>query len=467
MNMIPQSIEIFLHAISAILTPDTLTDFGSKMAQMFAAGSTLLLSIIPDVLRQMDDDLAKDPKRKSEWKVVRIDKRELVTAFGVLHFERRYYCNRITGEMAYLLDKYLGIGAHTKVNGDVRQIAITQAEQDSYSASAALSTVADLSRMSVCNYVKDLESFPALEAEGEKRLVKNLYVEADEDHVALQDGKNTQVKLVYIHEGVEEQGDRRKLIRPRYMTWPQGTDSDEIWETVSTFIDDQFVSEDIKNIFLSGDCASWIRTGEEWLYPCVPILDGFHTMKALRSLCGGQQQQVSLFLRHVRNNEYAQAIELCKSILEESPEKGRDAKLKQAKYLLSNWERIQNQRHTDAVGCSAEGHVSHILSARLSSRPCGWSKRNMENIARLRVMKANGQVIRYADIARKKEKEEKVNIITKAESLIKMRRVQKTLQKSARSCINGACANLPILINGKKSPLFLALKGLSLGHVAC
>ena len=218
MNMIPQSIEIFLHAISAILTPDTLTDFGSKMAQMFAAGSTLLLSIIPGVLRQMDDDLAKDPKRKSEWKVVRIDKRELVTAFGVLHFERRYYCNKITGEMAYLLDKYLGIGAHTKVNGDVRQIAITQAEQDSYSASAALSTVADLSRMSVCNYVKDLESFPALEAEGEKRLVKNLYVEADEDHVALQDGKNTQVKLVYIHEGVEEQGDRRKLIRPRYLT---------------------------------------------------------------------------------------------------------------------------------------------------------------------------------------------------------------------------------------------------------
>ena len=190
-------------------------------------------------------------------------------------------------------------------------------------------------------------------------------------------------------------------------------------------------------------------------------------MKALRSLCGGQQQQVSLFLRHVSNNEYEQAIELCKSILEESSVKGREAKLKQAKYLLSNWERIRNQRHTDAVGCSAEGHVSHILSARLSSRPCGWSNRNMENIARLRVMKANGQVIRYTDIAQKKQEEETMNIISKAESLIKMRRVQKTLQKSARSCVNGACANLPILINGKKSPLFLALKGLSLGHVAC
>ena len=113
MNIIPQSIEIFLHAISAILTPDALTDFGSKMVQMSTAGNTLLLSIIPGFLRQMDDDLAKDPKRKAEWKVVRIDKRELVTVLGVLHFERRYYCNRKTGEMAYLLDKYLATFHHS------------------------------------------------------------------------------------------------------------------------------------------------------------------------------------------------------------------------------------------------------------------------------------------------------------------------------------------------------------------
>ena len=26
-------------------------------------------------------------------------------------------------------------------------------------------------------------------------------------------------------------------------------------------------------------------------------------------------------------------------------------------------------------GCSAEGHISHVLSARESSRPMGWSKK--------------------------------------------------------------------------------------------
>lgn len=64
-------------------------------------------------------------------------------------------------------------------------------------------------------------------------------------------------------------------------------------------------------------------------------------------------------------------------------------------YLLDRFLGILYQRHPGAQGCSAEGHVSHILSDRLSSRPLGWSVENMENIAQLRVMKANGQVIRY------------------------------------------------------------------------
>lgn len=33
------------------------------------------------------------------------------------------------------------------------------------------------------------------------------------------------------------------------------------------------------------------------------------------------------------------------------------------------------------VGCSAEGHVSHILSARLSSRPMAWSQQGAEKMA--------------------------------------------------------------------------------------
>lgn len=44
-------------------------------------------------------------------------------------------------------------------------------------------------------------------------------------------------------------------------------------------------------------------------------------------------------------------------------------------------------------GCSAEGHISHVLSARESSRPMGWSKKGVDQISRLRVLARNEQKI--------------------------------------------------------------------------
>ncbi len=41
----------------------------------------------------------------------------------------------------------------------------------------------------------------AVEIKQDKRSVKVLYIEADEDHVALQDGGTIEPKLVYVHEG--------------------------------------------------------------------------------------------------------------------------------------------------------------------------------------------------------------------------------------------------------------------------
>ncbi len=72
------------------------------------------------------------------------------------------------------------------------------------------------------------------------------------------------------------------------------------------------------------------------------------------------------------------------------------------RYILGNWEGIRNQYKADYAGCSAEGHVSHILSARLSSRPLGWCKTGVDQMSRLRVFIANGG--RVYDLFMKKKK---------------------------------------------------------------
>ena len=61
-------------------------------------------------------------------------------------------------------------------------------------------------------------------------------------------------------------------------------------------------------------------------------------------------------------------------------------------YFLSNW-MAAKKRYTDRThvkGCSAEGHVSHVLSSRMSSRPMGWSKIGATQMAKLRAYYLNG-----------------------------------------------------------------------------
>lgn len=60
------------------------------------------------------------------------------------------------------------------------------------------------------------------------------------------------------------------------------------------------------------------------------------------------------------------------------------------------------QYEADYAGCSAEGHVSHILSSRLSSRPLGWYRKGVDQMSRLRVFASNGGDVYGLFMKRKK-----------------------------------------------------------------
>lgn len=70
-------------------------------------------------------------------------------------------------------------------------------------------------------------------------------------------------------------------------------------------------------------------------------------------------------------------------------------------YILSNWiaTRMRLRRSAGVVGSSTEGHVSHVLASRMSSRPLGWSRKGADQMARLRAYEWNGgsmlDLVRY------------------------------------------------------------------------
>ena len=80
-------------------------------------------------------------------------------------------------------------------------------------------------------------------------------------------------------------------------------------------------------------------------------------------------------------------------------------------YILNNVEGIKNlyKNKKELHGCSAEGHVSHIYSDRMSSRPMGWKTENVNNMSKLRllredkievkeILKNQGKVIEFKEI---------------------------------------------------------------------
>lgn len=55
------------------------------------------------------------------------------------------------------------------------------------------------------------------------------------------------------------------------------------------------------------------------------------------------------------------------------------------------------------VGCSAEGHVSHVLADRMTSRPMGWSRTGADKMAHLRAYYYNQGDMRELVRMQKKE----------------------------------------------------------------
>ncbi len=60
------------------------------------------------------------------------------------------------------------------------------------------------------------------------------------------------------------------------------------------------------------------------------------------------------------------------------------------KYVLGNWSAVRRTLRNKLVnGCSAESHVSHVLSDRLSSRPMAWSETGADRMSKLRCYDRN------------------------------------------------------------------------------
>ena len=402
----------------------------SKMAE-FERGvhsefNKLERDFLKRTLEEKDDQSRGSLKRVENWVVVRRDKKELVTIAGTIVFNKTLFKNKRDGHSEYLLDKILGIESHERITDASKAQILEEAVQTSYrrGGDAACASEDKVSKEAVKDILHPLR-FPEEKKAESKKAVDYLYIDADEDHISLQfkekkgdleigenHWKNNCVlgKIVYVYEGIEQDSPKNKrhhLVNPHYFCGVyDGTDNAKLWDTIYNYIDDNYDVTKITKIYLNADGGGWISAGKNRIDGITTVLDEFHMQKYLLKITGhlldSADDARSKLIKMIYDGKKKAFKSEIENIASYSESESKQKKIKEAgDYILNNWEaaRIRVIGKDAVKGCSAEGHVSHILSDRMSSRPRGWSRTGADKMCRLRAYYKNGgdmlDLVRY------------------------------------------------------------------------
>ncbi|WP_102398661.1 ISLre2 family transposase [Haloimpatiens massiliensis] len=434
---------------------------------LFELGRNILI----EVLKDMDDYLRSSGIRKQYYEIIRKDKTSLLTSFGMINYKRTYFKSKQDGKRQYLVDSVSGIEPHDRVSSDVVINAIEEALESSYRKAGEKASYTDkISKQAVMDKIHNVDVVQPKIKESKKRNIRILYVEADEDHVHLQSKNNNNnkqnmrniamPKLVYVHEGIDQDksSKARKVLKNLRYFGGMYKKSEDLWLEVANYIYDQYNTDFIETIYLSGDGASWIREGVNWIPKSKFVLDSYHLSKYLRTATA-----------HLNNELIAQELKdaidwpdreetrkVFKKIISLTENETKIQAVKEAqRYILNNWDgiEIKADKGYEIIGCSAEGHISHIFSERLSSRPRGWSKIGVSQMSKLLIYKKNGGKIYDLVMAQKikKKRENKEHIQDKLIS---------ELRCSANKSKSPYDISLTAIDRGQKTGLYNALRSI-------
>lgn len=408
---------------------ETLIEFGRKIYQ--------------ETLESLEQTIRESAFRKEDYYVEhKEDTRNILTIFGNIEIKRAYYKTKKDGFRVYLLDQLVGMDSHDKVSQAVLARALKESVETSYQKGGedACLTNDDVTKQTVKKLIHGLDIEMPEEIPAKKKKLKTLHIQADEDHVAMQfqykkgdlkiseNGRkiNTLMpKLILLYEDIVEDGKpgckRHRLTGKHYFGGLyEGSEANEdLWLEVQQYIYDHYDTDYLETVYIAGDGAPWIVAGCQVLEKSKFVLDKFHLGKYIQKATNHLEEYAKdakeLIYGAINDRnlgEVKRILRKCASKAEEAEKKGKIKEIEDcSKYISNNWLGIMVRIDDGGAvwGCSAEGQVSHVLSARESSRPMGWSKLGVHKMTQLRVFTRNGgnviNLMEYQYAKKRKEKQ--------------------------------------------------------------
>lgn len=395
----------------------TYSEDFSKQAEMISAVKDEVLTLGKNIIREewesYDELIRKRKELREGWYIVRKDDVTRKTSLGAITYSRTLFINKATGKRAYLVDELLKFNKRELVTEDATARILEEAVESCYRKGGNNACIDNdyVTKETVMNIIHKLEFPETVADKQEKKQVKELYIDADEDHVALQyfekkgdikkPRRNTVMPYIaYVYDGIDTEEDGRpKLMNIKYFggiyDGPDGTK--QIWDEIYKYIESAYDMDYIEKIYINGDGAPWIKAGAKRIAKAKFVLDKYHMYEyiitATSHLKDSKADAIAEIYRAIHKKKKWMAEGAFDKILDATEEETKQRAVERSKsYILGNWSGIMLSMgdKEKKIKCSAEGHVSHVYSDRMSSRPLGWSKVGADKMSRLRIYWKNG-----------------------------------------------------------------------------
>lgn len=395
---------------------DDVSQFPEYEKNVVEATHKFAARFLGESLSAADKMIRESGLRKKDYNIVRTQSRSLVSTVGDIYFNHTLFQKKDASESRYLLDDMIKLPPKERLTTMAEAKILNEAEVYSYQhAAESLSTKNEtITKTTVMNKIHAIEEvIPETPVpEEEKKQVRYLHIEADEDHIHQQkNGKENGCmigKLIYLFEGKEEvcKG-RRILIQTHYFSGLYaGTEMNGVlWDQVEDYIKNNYDQDYLKKVYISGDGGSWIKSGVDHIYKGVFVADKFHLMKYINRVANleNDKQKTNKTKARFYKYIYTDKLSASQKLLTRIGNKtGRTDVTDDVKiYFINNWDALQRAFHDKHVyGCSAEGHVSNVLSDRMSSRPMGWSETGCDRMCKLRCYVRNNGRSKVVDLVK-------------------------------------------------------------------
>lgn len=410
-----------------------------KMKEAACNGMSSILSQVDDIVRR--------ERKRGAFHNEHSDEKKLFTWCGEVWYRRRVYTDR-EGNTRYLCDEVLGLSRGQGVSPDILLRALMLAGEGSYQKVAQLIEKWTGVRRAHETYrrwvlrighaIEEQERAqrflmfedPSLIQEEDKKGPDILFLEVDGCHIYIidEDEKKLWEKLSDHLENNCEKTKREKSVskkevrlglwyegkQPRRGTVGNGEwevtgktyfggfmEADEFWELAAVVGNKRYGLAPETLVVGNGDGAIWIGPRFEEFARSLFVLCRYHWKRDIFRIF--PEEEARKLINEVEADEKGKVTEFLDNAYQACSEKDSKKRKNTAdlkKYLLNNWDGIQNFAKLKAyltgkdpalarVGV-IEGHIYQVLYLRFESRGGCWSIRGLNSLFRILTARLNG-----------------------------------------------------------------------------